>query len=278
MKKIVEIEDLRALREWLPEPVGFVPTMGYLHEGHLSLVRQARLECASVVASIFVNPTQFGPQEDLAAYPQDLPRDLRLLEEMGVDLVWVPTVEMMYPPGYQTWVSVEEVAKSLEGSRRPTHFRGVTTVVAILFNSIQPQKAYFGQKDAQQAVVIRRMVKDLNFPLEVRVCPIVREGDGLAMSSRNIYLNPAERRAAPILYQALQAARMAFESGERDADLLRRIVSEKIQIEPMASLQYVSCADAETLQELTGLIDRGLLSLAVFFGKTRLIDNIILGG
>ena len=278
MKKIDEIEELRSLRERLPEPVGFVPTMGYLHEGHLSLVRQARLECASVVASIFVNPTQFGPQEDLAAYPRDLPRDLRLLEDMGVDLVWVPTVEMMYPPGYQTWVSVEEVTKPLEGSRRPTHFRGVTTVVAKLFNSVQPQKAYFGQKDAQQAVVIRRMVTDLNFPLEVRVCPIVREGDGLAMSSRNIYLNPSERRAAPILYQAMQAAQMAFESGERDPDLLRKIVSEKIQIEPLASLQYVSCADPETLQELTGLIDRGLLSLAVFFGNTRLIDNIILGG
>lgn len=278
MKKIDEIEELRALRERLPEPVGFVPTMGYLHEGHLSLARQARLECASVVASIFLNPTQFSPQEDLAAYPRDLPRDLRLLEEMGVDLVWVPTVDMMYPPGYQTWVSVEEVTKPLEGSRRPTHFRGVTTVVAKLFNSVQPQIAYFGQKDAQQAVVIRRMVTDLNFPLEVRVCPIVREGDGLAMSSRNIYLNPTERRAAPILYQALQAAQMAFESGERDADLMRKIVSEKIQIEPLASLQYVSCADPETLQELTGLIDRGLLSLAVFFGNTRLIDNIILGG
>lgn len=278
MKRIVKIEELRSLRERLPEPVGFVPTMGYLHEGHLSLVRQARLECASVVASIFVNPTQFGPQEDLAAYPRDLPRDLRLLEDMGVDLVWVPTVEMMYPPGYQTWVSVEEVTKHLEGSRRPTHFRGVTTVVAKLFNSVQPQKVYFGQKDAQQAVVIRRMVTDLNFPLEVRVCPIVREGDGLAMSSRNVYLNPSERRAAPILYQAMQAAQMAFESGERDADLLRKIVSEKIQIEPLASLQYVSCADPETLQELTGLIDRGLLSLAVFFGNTRLIDNIILGG
>lgn len=278
MKRIVEIEELKSLRERLPEPVGFVPTMGYLHEGHLSLVRQARLDCASVVASIFVNPTQFGPQEDLAAYPRDLPRDLRLLEDMGVDLVWVPTVEMMYPPGYQTWVSVEEVTKHLEGSRRPTHFRGVTTVVAKLFNSVQPQKVYFGQKDAQQAVVIRRMVTDLNFPLEVRVCPIVREGDGLAMSSRNVYLNPSERRAAPILYQAMQAAQMAFESGERDADLLRKIVSEKIQIEPLASLQYVSCADPETLQELTGLIDRGLLSLAVFFGNTRLIDNIILGG
>jgi pantoate--beta-alanine ligase len=278
MIKIDEIEELRSLRERLPEPVGFVPTMGYLHEGHLSLVRQARLECASVVASIFVNPTQFGPQEDLAAYPRDLPRDLRLLEDMGVDLVWVPTVEMMYPPGYQTWVSVEEVTRPLEGSRRPTHFRGVTTVVAKLFNLIQPQKVYVGQKDAQQAVVIRRMVEDLNFPLEVRVCPIVREGDGLAMSSRNIYLNPSERRAAPILYQAMQAALMAFESGERDADLLRKIVSEKIQIEPLASLQYVSCADPETLQELTGLIDRGLLSLAVFFGNTRLIDNIILGG
>jgi len=278
METAITINEIRALREGLPDPVGLVPTMGYLHEGHLSLVRQARLECASVVASIFVNPTQFAPQEDLAAYPRDLPRDLRFLEEMGVDLVWVPTVDMMYPPGFQTWVSVEEVTKPLEGSRRPTHFRGVTTVVAKLFNSVQPQKVYVGQKDAQQAVVIRRMVKDLNFPLEVRVCPIVREGDGLAMSSRNIYLNLTERRAAPVLYQALQAARMAFESGERDADLLRKIVSEKIQIEPLASLQYVSCADSETLQELTGLIDRGLLSLAVFFGKTRLIDNIILGG
>lgn len=274
----VTIDELTGLRGGLPEPVGLVPTMGYLHEGHLSLVRRARAECASVVASIFVNPTQFGPQEDLAAYPRDLPRDLRLLEEACVDLVWIPPAEIMYPPGYQTWVYVEEVTKSLEGARRPTHFRGVATVVAKLLNTVQPQKAYFGQKDAQQAVVIRRMVKDLNFPLDVVVCPIVREPDGLAMSSRNVYLNPAERKAATILFKALQTAQQAFEGGESEADSLRKIVEEVVETEELAVLQYASCADPETLQELTGTVERGLLSMAVFFGRTRLIDNIILGG
>jgi pantoate--beta-alanine ligase len=197
---------------------------------------------------------------------------------VGVDLVWMPTPAIMYPAGYQTWVNVEEVTKPLEGSMRPTHFRGVTTVVAKLFNAIQPQKAYFGQKDAQQVIVIRRMVKDLNFPIEVVTCPIVREADGLAMSSRNVYLNPAERQAAPVLYRALQAALQAFESGERKADSLRRLVDVMVQDEPLASLQYVSCADPDTLQELTGPVEHGVLSLAAFFGKTRLIDNIILGG
>lgn len=278
METAITINEIRALLEGLPDPVGLVPTMGYLHEGHLSLVQRARAECASVVVSIFVNPTQFSPQEDLEAYPRDLPRDLRLLREVGTDLVWMPTREIMYPPGYQTWVNVEDVTKPLEGARRPTHFRGVTTVVAKLMNNVQPQKAYFGQKDAQQAIVIRRMVKDLDFPLEVVICPIVRETDGLAMSSRNVYLTPQERQAATVLFSALQAARNAYESGEREAVSLRKIVEEVVRCEPLASLQYVSCADPETLQELSGSVEHGLLSLAVFFGKTRLIDNIILGG
>jgi len=278
METAITLSEIRALRERLPEPVGLVPTMGFLHEGHLSLVRRARVDCDSVVVSIFVNPTQFSPQEDLEAYPRDLPRDLRLLEEVGADLVWMPAPEAMYPPGYQTWVNVEDVTKPLEGARRPTHFRGVTTVVAKLFNTIQPQRAYFGQKDAQQAIVIRRMVKDLDFPLEVVICPIVREADGLAMSSRNVYLTPQERQAATVLFNALQTARRAFESGEREANSLRRIVEDMIQSEPLACLQYVSCADPETLQELSGSIEKGLLSMAVYFGKTRLIDNTILGG
>jgi len=278
METAITLNEIKALREGLPEPVGLVPTMGYLHDGHLSLVRRARAECASVVVSIFVNPTQFSPQEDLEAYPRDLPRDFRLLGEVGADLVWMPTPVIMYPPGYQTWVNVEDITRLLEGARRPTHFRGVTTVVAKLLNNVQPQKAYFGQKDAQQAIVIRRMVKDLDFPLEVVICPIVRETDGLAMSSRNVYLTPQERQAATVLFSALQAAQKAFESGKREADSLRKLVEEVVQSEPLASLQYVSCADPETLQELSGSVEHGLLSMAVFFGKTRLIDNIILGG
>lgn len=278
METAVKLSEIRALRRALQEPVGLVPTMGYLHEGHLSLVRQARAECASVVVSIFVNPTQFGPQEDLDAYPRDLPRDLKLLEETGADVVWMPTPEIMYPSGYQTWVIVEGLTKPLEGARRPNHFRGVTTVVAKLFNAIQPQKAYFGQKDAQQAIVIQRMVKDLDFPLDIVICPIVREPDGLAMSSRNVYLTRQERKAAAVLFRALQKAQKAFESGDIDAGSLRKIVKDVVTKEPLASLQYVSCADPVTLQELDGPVEHGLLSMAVFFGKTRLIDNIILGG
>jgi pantoate--beta-alanine ligase len=274
MKTVVTLSDLRSARLDLAEPVGLVPTMGYLHQGHLSLVRAAKAECASVVVSIFVNPTQFGPHEDLAAYPRDLPRDLRLLEAEGVDLVWAPTPEEMYPPGYQTWVIVEEVTRPLEGAMRPGHFRGVATVVTKLFNAVQPQKAYFGQKDAQQALVIRRLVQDLNFPIEIVVCPTVREADGLAMSSRNTYLNPEERRAATVLYQALSAARQAFERGERQAQRLRDIMSETVRQQPLAQLQYASCAHPETLQELNGTVEQALLSLAVFIGKTRLIDNV----
>jgi pantoate--beta-alanine ligase len=277
MQTVTTLSELRAARARLPEPVGLVPTMGYLHEGHLSLVRRARAECISVVTSIFVNPTQFGPEEDLSAYPRDLPRDLSLLEAGGVDLVWTPTPEVMYPPSYQTWVAVEEVTQPLEGGMRPGHFRGVTTVVAKLFTGVLPQKAYFGQKDAQQSVVIRQMTRDLNFPIEIVVCPIVRESDGLAMSSRNTYLNSKERQAATVLYRALSTARIAFAGGERDAGRLCDVVSEVIASEPLARLQYISCAHPERLQELDTVADRALLSLAVFVGQTRLIDNVVLG-
>jgi pantoate--beta-alanine ligase len=278
MQTVTTLAELRSARAALPGPVGLVPTMGYLHAGHLSLVQAARAECARVVASIFVNPAQFGPNEDLSAYPRDLTRDLSLLEKSGADLVWTPTPEIMYPPNYQSWVTVEEITRPLEGAMRPTHFRGVATVVAKLFNAVQPQRAYFGQKDAQQAAVIRRMVSDLNFKLEIVVCPIVREPDGLAMSSRNVYLNPAERQAAVVLSRSLNAARAAFSTGEKDADCLRQLMQDIVNTEPLARLQYVSCADPDSLQEIEGPIPgRALLSMAVFFGKTRLIDNTVLG-
>lgn len=277
MKTVTTLSELWTAREHLKLPVGLVPTMGFLHEGHLSLVRRAREQCASVVVSIFVNPAQFAPSEDLQAYPRDIPRDLRLLEQERVDLVWNPTPEVMYPRSYQTWVTVEEMTRLLEGKYRPTHFRGVTTIVTKLFTGVQPQRAYFGQKDAQQAAVIRQMVRDLNFPIEVVVCPIIREADGLAMSSRNKYLNPAERKAATVLYRALSAAQKAFKAGERDAGTLCRIISETVNQEPLARLQYVSCAHPDSLQELVGPVERALMSMAVFVGDTRLIDNLIVG-
>jgi len=274
MNTVVTLPELRAACAQLPAPLGLVPTMGYLHEGHLSLARQARLDCASVVVSIFVNPTQFSPNEDFAAYPRDIPRDVQMLEAEGVDLVWLPTPEILYPAGYQTWVTVEEVAKELEGERRPGHFRGVATVVAKLFNAVQPQKAYFGQKDAQQVAVIRRMTQDLNFPVEIVVCRTMREADGLAMSSRNVYLNAAERQAATVLFRALTNARTAFETGEEEAEHIRQIMAETINAEQLARLQYLSCADPGTLRELSGRVTHALLSMAVFVGKTRLIDNV----
>ncbi|MBS3753263.1 MAG: pantoate--beta-alanine ligase [Anaerolineales bacterium] len=276
MKSVETFSELRKARNELAEPVGFVPTMGYLHEGHLSLVRQAGQECASVVVSIFVNPTQFAPEEDLESYPRDIDRDTSLLEEEGADLVWIPEDEEIYPEDYQSWVLVEEVTKPLEGAERPTHFKGVTTVVAKLFNAVQPQKAYFGQKDAQQAVVIKQMVRDLNYPLDIVVCPIVREPDGLAMSSRNKYLNKEERKAALSLSEGLFQAKKAFQQGVRDADQLRGIVANRVNEEPLAELQYVSCANPETLKEQAGEIEKGLLSMAVFVGETRLIDNVLL--
>jgi len=276
MRTAISLTELGAARRSFPGNVGLVPTMGYLHEGHLSLIRRAREDCEHVAVSIFVNPTQFGPKEDLSKYPRDLERDLGLIEPLGVDLVWIPTAEIMYPTGYQTWVDVETVTRPLEGAMRPGHFRGVTTVVAKLFNAVQPQRAYFGQKDAQQAAVIRQMTRDLNFPIEIVVCPIVREPDGLAMSSRNVYLEPEQRKAATVLYRALNAARNLYENGERDAEGLRQMMREVIASEPLAQMQYVSCADYDTLQELETVTGKTLLSMAVFMGKTRLIDNLVL--
>lgn len=277
MRTIISLDELRATRLSLNGTVGLVPTMGYLHEGHLSLIRRAKAECDHVVVSIFVNPTQFGANEDLAKYPRDLERDLRLIEPFGVDLVWTPTPEIMYPTGYQTWVEVEAMTRPLEGAVRPTHFKGVTTVVAKLFNATQAHKAYFGQKDAQQVAVIRQMVWDLNFPLEVVVCSTVREADGLAMSSRNKYLEGESRQAARVLFRALTAAKEMYQTGERDAEILREKMKEVLNTEPLAQVQYVSCADYNTLEELDVVKGKALLSMAVLIGKTRLIDNFVLG-
>lgn len=273
---VTSLSDLRKTRAGLPSPFGLLPTMGALHEGHLSLVRRARAECDGVAVSIFVNPRQFGPDEDLSAYPRTLEADLTLLESEGVDLVWTPTPEIVYPPGFQTYLTVEHVTKPLEGEHRPGHFRGVATVVAKLFNAFTPDRAYFGQKDAQQVVVIKRMVEDLNFPLQIVVCPTVREPDGLALSSRNGYLNPEERRTATVLYRALSSARDAFEAGERDAGRLRARMSSTIAQELLAIEEYVSAADTETLAELAWVHNGALLSLAVRIGETRLIDNVLL--
>ncbi len=277
MKVVYTLTELHAVRREQPGPFGLVPTMGFLHEGHLSLVRRARQESAAVGVSIFINPAQFGEGEDIASYPRDMDRDLAMLEAGGADLVWVPEPEEVYPAGFQTWVTVENLTEVLEGARRPGHFRGVTTVVAKLFLAFQPDRAYFGQKDAQQAIVIRRMVRDLSFPLQVVVCPTVREPDGLALSSRNMYLGPAEREAAVVLYRALAAASAAFEAGQRDAEALRARMLETLQAEPLAHPEYVSVADPETLQELVGRVDQGLLSMAVRIGKARLIDNLVIG-
>jgi pantoate--beta-alanine ligase len=276
MMIVSSLDELRTARRLLDGTVGLVPTMGYLHEGHLSLIRRAHEECDHVAVSIFVNPTQFGANEDLSKYPRDLERDLKLIDPLGVDLVWNPTPEVMYPPGYQTWVEVEALTRPLEGAMRPEHFKGVTTVVAKLFNAVQPHKAYFGQKDAQQAAVIRQMVRDLNFPIELVVCPTMREADGLAMSSRNKYLEGTDRQSATVLFRALSAANSAYENGERDAGRLRTLMKEVLAAEPKATPQYVSCADYDTLVELDAVKGKSLLSMAVLIGRTRLIDNLVL--
>jgi pantoate--beta-alanine ligase len=250
--------------------------MGYLHEGHLSLVRRATAENERVAVTIYVNPAQFAPGEDLASYPSDLERDLALLRSHDVDLTFIPDDSTMYPTGYQTFVTVNEVSKPLEGASRPTHFQGVTTVVAKLFNIVQPTRAYFGQKDAQQAIVLRRMVQDLNFNLEILICPIVREEDGLARSSRNKYLSLEERAAANVLYRALKQAEEAYLNDERLGSALRAIMTGIINNEPLAQIDYVSAADPNTLLELDEIENGVLLSTAVFFGRIRLIDNILI--
>jgi len=267
---------MKEARHRLRGSVGFVPTMGYLHEGHLELARRSRDENRYTVVSIFVNPTQFGPKEDFAKYPRDTERDLAMLKKEQVNIVFMPSAEEMYPPRYSTWVDLEKVTERLEGTIRPGHFRGVATVVAKLFNIVEPTRAYFGQKDAQQLVVIKKMVADLNMNLEVIAVPTVREPDGLAMSSRNVYLNPQEREAALILSKSLSLARKLWSKGERNADIIRREMTSLIETEPLGTIDYVSVADAETLEELAKIDRPAVVSLAVKIGKTRLIDNIVM--
>jgi pantoate--beta-alanine ligase len=268
----------RRLRREENRTIGLVPTMGALHEGHLSLIHEARALCDVVVASVFVNPTQFGPNEDFASYPRDLTRDSGLLAEYNVDYVFAPTSEEIYPAGFSTYVTVDGLSDKLEGAARPGHFRGVSTVVAILLNIVRPNFAFFGQKDAQQSIVIKQLVRDLGFEAEVVVLPIVREESGLALSSRNAYLDDQQRRAATVLNRALSQARAAYDEGEQNASRIVDLVRSTIEKEPLARIDYVSLNDAETLAKLEKVDDRpALLSLAVFFGPTRLIDNVVLG-
>ncbi len=271
------IDETRAFRWQDPRPRwGLVPTMGALHEGHLSLIRRARAETDRVAVTIYVNPTQFGAGEDLSSYPRPLARDLDLLAAEGVDLVFTPDDRTMYPTGFQTAVEVRELTQKLEGRSRPSHFAGVTLIVAKLFNILQPQVAYFGQKDAQQTVVLGRMVQDLNFNLSLVVCPTVRDERGLALSSRNAYLSPAEYEAALSLNQSLSGGAAAVREGLRDAGRLRQAIVDRLAAEPLARIDYVSVADLETLDEVTRIEGKTLVSLAVFIGTTRLIDNAIL--
>ncbi len=276
MKIINTIAEIKALRRQISSSLGLVPTMGYLHEGHLSLVRQARAENEVLIVSIFVNPTQFSPTEDYAAYPRDTERDLALLRKERTDFVFMPSVEEMYPKDFNSWVKVNGITERLEGASRPGHFQGVTTVVAKLFNIVEPTRAYFGQKDAQQAMVIKKMVAELNMNVAVIVLPTIREKDGLAMSSRNIYLSPEERQAATILFKALTLAQKLYNNGERNAEYIRQQMVTLINEEPLAKIDYVSIADQNTLEELPTIDRPALTSLAVRIGKTRLIDNILL--
>ncbi|MGD9116111.1 MAG: pantoate--beta-alanine ligase [Dehalococcoidia bacterium] len=272
MKTVTTIAGFRELK--LKAPLGFVPTMGYLHEGHLELVRRARAENPSVAVSIFVNPTQFGPKEDFTRYPRDPERDLALLEKAGTDVVFMPTAEEMYPPGFDSWVEVGQITEKLEGAARPGHFRGVTTVVAKLFNVVRPDRAYFGQKDAQQLLVIKKMAKDLDMGIEIVAVPTVREPDGLAMSSRNTYLNVEERNQAAVLYQSLELAQKLYAEGEKDAGAIKAQMTALIKQRPLADIEYISIADTATLDELDSIKNAALISMAVCFGKTRLIDNV----
>jgi pantoate--beta-alanine ligase len=257
--------------------VGLVPTMGYLHEGHLSLIKRARCENELVVVSVFVNPTQFGPGEDYAVYPRDLERDAKLAQEAGADFIFAPTGQEMYPEGSSTYVNVEGLTEHLCGVSRPTHFRGVTTVLSKLFNIVRPKRAYFGQKDAQQALVVQRMVTDLNFPLSIKTVPTVREEDGLARSSRNTYLTAEERQAATVLYRSLVAAREAFKQGERRGPKIREAASKVLAGEPLAQVDYLSLVHPLTMEEVELVGRQALLALAVRIGKVRLIDNVMLG-
>ena len=278
MRRLETLAELHEWRRGLKGSLGLVPTMGFLHDGHLSLVRRARVENDQVAVTIFVNPTQFGPREDLATYPRDLPRDLALLEREGADLVFTPDRQEIYPEGYQTYVTVEGLSERWEGACRPGHFRGVATVVAKLLTLFIPARAYFGRKDYQQLLVVRRLARDLGFPLTIVACPVVREADGLALSSRNSYLSPTERRAATVLFRALQAGEAAYRAGERSGRRLQAAVEAVLAEEPLAKPDYVAIADPETLEELDEVEPRGAVCcLAVRIGTTRLIDNTLLG-
>lgn len=279
MRVIKKISEVGALAQRIREEsktIGLVPTMGYLHQGHLSLIREARKDCQQVFISIFVNPTQFAPSEDYNSYPRDLQRDKRLARKEGVDIIFAPSPGEMYPPGFHTFVEVEKLSQPLCGGSRPGHFRGVATVVAKLFNIIRPHIAYFGQKDAQQAIIIKRMVGDLNMDIEIKVLPIVRERDGLALSSRNQYLNKAERQAAPILYRSLQEAKRMIQSGERRSSNIIHRMEEMIKGEKLAKIDYLAIVDGETLEERERVEGKLLIALAVWIGKIRLIDNLVL--
>jgi len=279
MKTASTIQALRAQLEPIRragKTIGLVPTMGALHEGHLSLVRTAKTQADVAVVSLFVNPLQFGPKEDLAKYPRNLERDRDLLESEGADYLFAPAVEEMYPPGAVTYVTVEELSNRLDGLSRPSHFRGVTTVVAKLFHIVEPTRAFFGQKDAAQVAVLRRMVRDLNFPLEIIVCPIVREPDGLALSSRNIYLNPTERQQALILSRTIAHVREAFEQGERNVARMIAAGQGTFATEPAARLDYLSIVDPDSLAPVEAVNRPALLAIAAWIGTTRLIDNTIL--
>lgn len=268
---------MKEARKSILASVGFVPTMGYLHEGHLTLVRWSKKENDISTVSIFVNPTQFGPQDDFERYPRNTERDLAMLDKEGVDIVFMPQVDELYPEGCNSWVEVKGITDKLEGISRPGHFRGVTTIVAKLFNLVNPDRAYFGQKDAQQLRVIKKMVMDLNMNVEIVSVPTVREADGLAMSSRNTYLNDAERKAALIVSKSLQMARWLWSQGERSADKIKQQLVQMVQNEPLAKIDYISIADDDSLDELDRITGRALVSMAVWVGKTRLIDNTVIG-
>jgi pantoate--beta-alanine ligase len=278
MKIIKNIHEMQETAESIRRSgkiIGFVPTMGYLHDGHVSLIRIARKRADSVVVSIFVNPAQFGPNEDFKNYPRDFKRDEKLAQEAGADIIFYPSKENIYPGGYRTYVSVEKITEVLCGSSRPGHFRGVTTVCAKLFNIVKPHFAVFGQKDAQQIVVIRRMVADLNLELEIVAGPIIREKDGLAMSSRNTYLSHEERRDALSIYQSLHRVKSMIDQGERDTGTLIHAMQERIQTEEHTRIDYIRIVNPDTLEDLERIHKKALVALAVFVGKTRLIDNLL---
>ncbi|GBC92762.1 Pantothenate synthetase [bacterium HR15] len=276
------LRTIREVRDWVRAQRGagyaihFVPTMGYLHEGHLSLMRRAKADGGAVMASIFVNPLQFGPHEDYERYPRDFERDRQMAESVGVDAIFYPEVSEMYPPDFQTEVRVKQLSQPLCGRSRPGHFEGVATVVLKLFNIVTPDRAYFGEKDYQQLRIIQQMVRDLNLPVEIVPCPTVRESDGLAMSSRNAYLSPEERQAATVLYRSLMWAQQQVQTGERDPLRIQRGVYEMLTREPLAQIDYVELVDAETLEPVSRIERPTLLALAVYFGKARLIDNTVL--